>query len=127
MPWAGRSGPSFPGRRRPLARSEHHTVSGLRRTPAVVAAITGLLLAGYLAVVAWAWASPTSDPQAGMAVGFLALVTLFLLGLAGLLWYAIIRGRTGLVWLVFAICALPSLSLVGRGIYLVVRWLGQVR
>ena len=26
------------------------------------------------------------------------------------------------VWIVFGICALPSLSLVARGIFLVVRW-----
>lgn len=85
--------------------------------------VTALLLAGYFCVVAWAWLSPSTDPQRGMAVGFLMLATLFLLGLAGLLWYAVRSGRPGLVWLVLAICALPSLSLVARGIYLVVRWL----
>jgi hypothetical protein len=87
--------------------------------------ITALLLAGYLCVVGWAWSSPTTDPQAGMAVGFLMMVTLFLLGLAGLLWYAAVRKRRRLVWFVFGICALPSLSFVARGIYLVVRWLRQ--
>ncbi len=88
-----------------------------------VASVAGVLLAGYFAVVGWAWSSTTNDPQAGMAIGFLMLVTLFLLGLAGLLWYAVTRERAWLVWLVFAICAFPSLSLVGRGIYLLVRWL----
>jgi hypothetical protein len=92
-----------------------------------VASVAGLLLAGYLALVAWAWSSTTNDPQAGMAIGFLMLVTLFLLGLAGLLWYAVARRRAGIVWLVFAVCALPSLSLVGRGIYLLVRWLHGTR
>jgi hypothetical protein len=97
-------------------------VAGVKGRPAVAAAVAGLLLAGYLSVVGWAWTSPTSDPQAGMAVGFLMLVTLFLLALAALLYYAVVRGRPRLVWLVLAICALPSLSLVARGIYLLVHW-----
>jgi len=85
--------------------------------------ITALLLAGYLGVVGWAWLSPSTDPQGGMAVGFLMLATLFFLGLAGLLWYGAARQRAGCVWVVFGICALPSLSLVARAIYLLVRWL----
>jgi hypothetical protein len=93
--------------------------------PKALVATTALLLAGYLAVVGWAWASTTTDPQAGMAIGFLMLVTLFLLALASLLWYSVARKRTGLTWLVFALCASPSLSLVARGIYLVVRWLSR--
>jgi hypothetical protein len=51
----------------------------------------------------------------------------FVASVAGLLWYAVVRQRSGLVWLVFAICALPSLSFVGRGIYLLVRWLQGAR
>lgn len=51
------------------------------------------------------------------------LVTLFLLGLAGLLWLGLARGRPRMVWTVFVICVLPSLSLVAGGIYLLVRWL----
>jgi hypothetical protein len=88
-------------------------------------AITALLLAGYFCLVGWAWLSPSTDPQGGMAVGFLMLVTLFLLGLAGLLWYAAVHNRRRLVWVVFGFCALPSLSVVARGIYLLVRWLKQ--
>ena len=89
--------------------------------PSALVVITALLLAGYLGVVGWAWASPSSDPQRGMAVGFLMLVTLLLLGLAGLLWLGAARGLPKLVWAIFGICALPSLSLVARGIYLLVR------
>jgi hypothetical protein len=97
-----------------------------RRGPArALVFITALLLAGYFGIVVWAWSSPTNDPQAGMAVGFLMLVTLFLLGLAGLLWYSVAKKRRGLAWVVFAICASPSLSLLGRGIYLVVRWFNR--
>jgi hypothetical protein len=89
----------------------------------VLAGLTAVLLAGYLAVVVWAWRSPSNDPQRGMAEGFLMLVTLGLLGLVGLFWLGVRTQRAGLVWLVFGICALPSLSLVARGIYLLVRWL----
>jgi hypothetical protein len=49
-----------------------------------------------------------------MAVGFLTMVTLFLLGLAALLWLGAARGHPRLVWTVFGICVLPSLSLVAR-------------
>ena len=91
--------------------------------PTALVIVTGLLLAGYLGVVAWAWASPSDDPQRGMATGFLMLVTLFLFGLGGLLWLGAARGRAKLVWTVFGICALPSLSLVARGVYLLVRWI----
>jgi len=92
--------------------------------PAAIVAITALLLVGYLGVCVWAWASPSGgDPQRGMAVGFLTMVTLFLLGLAALLWLGAARGHPRLVWTVFGLCALPSLSLVARGIYLLVRWI----
>jgi hypothetical protein len=93
------------------------------RPPTALVVITALLLVGYLGVVGWAWASPSSDPQRGMAVGFLMLVTLVLLGLAGLLWLGAARGLPKLVWAVFGICVSPSLSLVARGIYLLVRWI----
>ena len=46
-------------------------------------AVTALLLAAYFCVVVWAWASPSTDPQRGMAEGFLGLVTTLLLVLAG--------------------------------------------
>jgi hypothetical protein len=96
----------------------------MNRNPSItLVVITALLLAGYLSVAAWAWMSPSIDPQGGMAVGFLMLVTLFLLGLAGLLWYGAVHRRPRVVWVVFGFCALPSLSLVARGIYLLVRWL----
>lgn len=86
------------------------------------AILTAVLLAGYFAVIVWAWLSPSTDPQRGMAEGFLMLVTLGLLGLAGLLWLGVRTQRPALVWFVFGLCALPSLSLVARGIYLLVRW-----
>ena len=91
--------------------------------PTLVIVITAVLLAGYLGVIVWAWASPSTDPQRGMAQGFLMLVTMCVLGLAGLLWLGVARRSRKLVWTVFGICALPSLSLVARGIYLLVRWI----
>jgi hypothetical protein len=80
------------------------------------------LLAGYFAIVAWAWSSPSTDPQRGMAEGFLMMVTFGLVGLASLVVLGVRRQRRWMVWLVFSLCALPSLSLVARGIYLLVRW-----
>jgi hypothetical protein len=90
------------------------------RIPSAIAAI---LLAGYFSVVTWALLSPSTDPQRGMANGFLMLVLVCLLGLAGLLWLGIRSRRRGLVWFVFGVCALPSFSFVARGVYLLVRWL----
>jgi hypothetical protein len=58
-----------------------------------------------------------------MAEGFLMMVTLALLGLAGLLWLGVRANRPRVVWLVFSLCVLPSLSLVARAIYLLIRWL----
>ena len=89
--------------------------------PAAVVAITAVLLAGYMALVVWGLASPSSDPQKGMAQGFLSMVAFGLLCLGGLLWLGASKGYPKLVWTVFAICMLPSLSLVARGIYLLVR------
>jgi hypothetical protein len=111
----------------PIPLSDSLTTDGVvtAKPPVSLVIITSLLLVGYLCVVAWAWFSPSTDPQGGMAVGFLMLATLFFLGLAGLLWYGVVTRRSRLVWFLFAVCALPSLSVLARGIYLVVRWLGH--
>jgi hypothetical protein len=95
------------------------------RVITVVAVLSAVILTGYFGIVTWAWLSPSNDPQRGMAEGFLMMVTVFLLCLAGLLWYGVHTHRPAPIWIVFAICALPSLSLVGRGIYLLVRWFKQ--
>ena len=94
-----------------------------RAVMTVVTVLSTILLTGYFGIVIWAWRSPSNDPQRGMAEGFLMMVTVFLLCLAGLLWYGVHTQRSAPIWIVFAICALPSLTLVGRGIYLLVRWL----
>lgn len=93
------------------------------KPPAAIIAIAGVLLAVYLTIAVRALASPSNDPQRGMAIGFLVPVTLFLASLALVLWYGATHSRPGMVWTVFIITALPSLSLVGRAIYLLLRWL----
>ena len=94
-----------------------------RRPSRILVGVTALLLVGYFGVIGWAWLEPTTDPQHGAAEGFLAMITFVFLCLAGALWYGASRERVGCVWAVFAVCALPSLSLLGRAIYLLVRWL----
>ena len=89
--------------------------------PPAIVAITAVLLAGYLGVIAWGLASPSTDPQRGMAQGCLSLAALGVLVLGGLLWLGAKRKMRWLVWTVFGICVAPSLSLVARGIYLLVR------
>jgi hypothetical protein len=86
-------------------------------------AVTAVLLAGYLGVAVWGLASPSSDPQAGMAQGCLSMFAFVVLVLGGLLWLGAARGHRWLVWTVFGICVAPSLSLVARGVYLLVRWI----
>jgi hypothetical protein len=88
----------------------------------VLPALTALLLAGYFGLVVWAWASPSTDPQRGMAEGFLGLVTALLLAFAGVLWIGVHYQRRWLVWVVFWMCAWPVLTPIARGIYLLVRW-----
>ena len=95
-----------------------------RGAPVLISAVTALLLAGCFAVVLWAWGSPTNDPHHGMAEGFLGLVTVILLGLGGLLWAGVRYRRRGLVWTVFALCALARLDARGaRHLPLRARWL----
>ena len=91
--------------------------------PPAIVAITAVLLAGYLGVAVWGLASPSSDPQRGMAQGCLSLFAVLVLAMGGLLWLGAKRRQRWLVWTVFGICAAPSLSLLARGIYLLVRWI----
>jgi hypothetical protein len=54
------------------------------RVITVVAVLSAVILTGYFGIVTWAWLSPSNDPQRSMAEGFLMMVTVFLLCLAGL-------------------------------------------
>jgi hypothetical protein len=89
--------------------------------PRAVVVITAVILAGYLGVIVWGLASPSSDPQRGMAQGCLSFAAFVILILGGLLWLGAKRGYRWLVWTVFGICAAPTLSLVAQGIYLLIR------
>jgi hypothetical protein len=89
-------------------------------TPLV--AVTSLILAGYFALVLVGLFSPSTDPQRGMATGFLMFVATGLLGMGALLWYGARSGRRHLVIGVLVVCLLPTLSLVARAIYLIHRW-----
>ena len=57
--------------------------------------LTAILLGVYGYFVITAWSSSSTDPQHGMADGFLMMVTLIIIGLAVLLWRAAARGAGG--------------------------------
>src|SRR3954466_2952785 len=94
----------------------HANVNGTRWDWMSIVAAT--LLVCYVTLAVYALASPSDDPQRGMAIGFLMLVVFILLTLGGLLWLGVRRGRRWLVRTVFAITVLPGLSPVARVIYL---------
>ena len=58
-----------------------------------------------------------------MAQGCLSFFAFVVLALGGLLWLGAKRRIRWLVWTIFGICAAPSLSLLARGIYLLMRWI----
>ena len=86
-----------------------------------MAIASALLLAGYFAYALYAMSSPSDDPQRGMAQGFIILVALALLSLAGLLWLGVARNHPWMVRIVFAVSVFPALSLIAQEIFLVVR------
>ena len=95
--------------------------SELRAPDRWMAIASALLLAGYFAYALYAMASPSDDPQRGMAQGFIILVALALLSLAGLLWFGVARNHPWMVRIVFAVAVFPALSLIAQEIFLVVR------
>ena len=95
---------------------------GELRTPDRWMAIAAaLLLAGYFAYALYAMSSPSNDPQRGMAQGFIILVAVVLLLLAGLLWFGVARNHPWVVRIVFAVSVFPALSLIAQEVFLVVR------
>jgi len=82
---------------------------------------TAVLLAAYLAFALYALASPSNDPQRGMAQGFITLVALVILSIGGLLWFAVARNHPWLVRILFALTLFPALSQTAQEIYLLVR------
>ncbi len=80
--------------------------------------VSGVLLAGYFAVALHALFSPSSDPQRGMAEGFIILVAVILLLIGGALWFGVARRHPWVVRIVFVITVFPALSQVAQEIYL---------
>lgn len=82
-----------------------------------MAMVSACLLGVYLALVFYGLFSPSTDPQRGMAQGFLTLMAVILLSLGATLWFGAARNHPLLVRLVFAITILPGLSPIARLIY----------
>lgn len=79
---------------------------------------TTLLLAAYFAVALYAGGSPSSDPQRGMAQGFIIFVAVLLVAVGGALWFAVVRNHPWLLRTIFALTVFPALSLMAQYIYL---------
>ena len=83
-----------------------------------LAIASALLLAAYFLVAVFAGASPSSDPQQGMAQGFIVFVGVALLAIAGLLWFSVARNHPWIVRVVFVLAAYPALAKMAELIYL---------
>jgi heme/copper-type cytochrome/quinol oxidase subunit 3 len=79
------------------------------------------LLAAYFMVALYAGASPSNDPQRGMAQGFIIFVALLLLSGGGVLCFAVARNHPWLLRIVFAFTVFPALSFVAQQVFLLVR------
>lgn len=95
-------------------------VNDLRTLDRWMAIASALLLAGYFAFALYAMASPSNDPQRGMAQGFIIFVALVLLLLGGVLWFGAARNHPWLVRIVFAVAVFPALSLIAQEMFLMV-------
>ena len=83
-----------------------------------MASASALLLAAYFLVAVFAGASPSSDPQQGMAQGFIVFVGVALLAFAGLLWFGVARNHPWIVRVVFVLAAYPAVARTAELIYL---------
>jgi heme/copper-type cytochrome/quinol oxidase subunit 3 len=81
---------------------------------------SAVLLAAYFVVALYAGASPSNDPQQGMAQGFIILVAFLLLSVGGLIWFAVARNHPWLLRIVFAFTVFPALSFIAQQIFLLV-------
>jgi hypothetical protein len=82
---------------------------------------SAVLLAAYFVVALYAGASPSNDPQRGMAQGFIIFVALLLLSVGGVLWFAVVRNHPWLLRIVFMFTVFPALSFIAQQIFLLVR------
>jgi hypothetical protein len=83
-----------------------------------IAIASALLLVAYFAAAVFAGASPSNDPQQGMAQGFIVFVGVALLAFAGLLWFAVARNHPWVVRVVFVLAAYPAVAKTAELIYL---------
>jgi presenilin-like A22 family membrane protease len=83
--------------------------------------IAAVLLAAYSSFALYGLLSPSTDPQRGMADGFILFVVAILATLGALLWLAVRRGKKWLVRIIFAVTVLPALSPIARVIYVMTR------
>jgi glucan phosphoethanolaminetransferase (alkaline phosphatase superfamily) len=82
---------------------------------------SAVLLAAYFVFALYAGASPSNDPQGGMAQGFIILVALLLVAVGGVLWFAVVRNHPWLLRTVFVFAVFPTLSFIAQQIFLLVR------
>jgi hypothetical protein len=98
-------------------------LAGLNQLRAVDKWLTiasAVLLGGYFAIALYAGASPSNDPQRGMAQGFIIFVALLLLAVGGVLWFAVVRNHPWLLRTIFVFTVLPTISLIAQQIFLLV-------
>jgi hypothetical protein len=81
-------------------------------------AVSAVLLAVYLAYALYALASPSTDPQRGMALGLVTFVALLILSVGCALWFGIARKHPWLVRVVFALSVFPVLSQTAQEVFL---------
>jgi hypothetical protein len=85
-----------------------------------MATASAILLAGYLTFALYALASPSNDPQRGMAYGLVVFIVLLILSVGGLLWFAVARDHPWLLRAVFVLAAFPTVSQIAQQIFLLV-------
>jgi hypothetical protein len=83
-----------------------------------MAVVSAGLLAAYFLTAVFAGASPSSDPQQGMAQGFIIFVAVALLAFGALLWFGVARNHPWLVRVVFVLIAFPAVAQAAQLIYL---------
>jgi hypothetical protein len=93
-------------------------LNNLRSADKWMSIVSAILLAGYLAFSLYALASPSNDPQRGMATGFIVLVVFTLLALGGILWFGVARTHPWVVRIVFFVTAFPALSQMAQEVFL---------
>ena len=82
---------------------------------------SAVMLAVYIAIAVHAGASPSSDPQQGMAQGFIIFAVLILAVLGCILWFATARNHPWLMRAMFVLTVLPAISMLAQHLFLLLR------